>query len=147
MSRTLIECQDLDWFAIDTEGHVALLASGGSRFVPECYQERIDLAFEIANFVQQLPVVGHHSITNGQPSTWRNETWTSASDQGLFGFDFDVETDAGYNLFTIPTVPKQFTVEQAPWITMLPIFNGSFKRALFIEASLVFGWQAGSTGA
>lgn len=141
MPRTFIECQDLDWFAIDQDGCIALLASGGSPFVPLCYQHRVDLAFEIAEHVHQLPVIGSHQIANGQPSTWRVESWTSVSDRGLYGYDFDHESGSEYHLFTKPTVlPVRFNPSNFSWVSLLPVYKGSFGSSEPIISQQVTAW-------
>lgn len=142
MSRSLIECQDLDWFAVDSKGQLALFASAGSVSVPELYISGIDLALQIADSVKMLPCIGGHKIVTGQPSTWRNAAWTDAADRGLFGFDYDVEEDVGYALFTVPTVPVCFDSSEHDWIELLPYYPGVFgSESAVIPGEIVRCWK------
>lgn len=143
MSRSLIECQDLDWFAVDSLGQLALFASAGSIVIPEVYVSRIDFAMEVADLVNLLPCIGSHEIVTGQPSTWRNATWTAASERGLFGFDYDVEKEAGYALFTVPTVAVRFDSIAHAWIELLPYYSGTFSpETALISREMALSWKA-----
>lgn len=120
-----IETQGIewDWFACDQDGHVALIASGGSGQVP-----RALLAHEAAI----LALLDHLEIGSD------GESWRVAADRGFFGFDVDVR-GGPFRRVAVPKRPLTLDEIQEPHRRLIAraTVRGSFARLRRLDCALV----------
>lgn len=114
---------EFDWFAIDSNGHIALFATAGEGFVPEavirCHE--------------------NHSATSDSLPTSRygtSEVWRDYADLGLFVFDWALP-GGPYEIRAVPSgAPSQDLKRKILAVPELPKFNGSF-----VSVKQVASWQ------
>ena len=90
---------ELDWFAIDCDGFLALMSSAGYGPIPDCVFERFDEQQRIEEFLARI--VGQELM---------KEDWDrmllSRSASGVFVYDWE-HWDGPYRRLGIPSVPQQ----------------------------------------
>ena len=114
---------EFDWFAVDSNGHIALFATAGEGFVPEavihCYE--------------------NHSVISDSLPTPRYgtpEVWGDYADLGLFVLDWALP-GGPYEMRAVPRVaPSEELKKKILAVPELPKFNGSF-----INIKRVESWQ------
>jgi hypothetical protein len=108
-----LQRREFDWFAIDSEGNVALFASAGEGFIPEPVA---------INFPK------HDSVADSlsSPNTGSAAVWSDYANQGLFVFDW-VLPGGPYERRVVPSAPiAKDLKEEVMAIGALPIMAGSF---------------------
>ena len=84
---------DLDWFAVDVDGHLAHFTSGGSRVVPaKVVASESDLE-RATVMLRALPMIGKAKICFRAPGII--DTWIDMAKRGLFSYDF-ISEDNNY---------------------------------------------------
>lgn len=118
-----LECRDLEWFAIDKKGQVAVFCSAGVGNVPEFVCADEDKTNELMELFDLLPTISETEICF--PETSANRRFVEAacdfSKKGLYYFDSDDHTNIKNNVaslkeyYTITSKPlKQIFVNELP---------------------------------
>jgi hypothetical protein len=132
---------DCDWFAVDSVGQLALFTSAGAPYVPEFYWPNPKLLRDLVKKAELMPVSCRHEFVGERQAGCDYSSWTHAADRGLYGYDYDLHTDTGYRLITIPGQPVRVGDASAAWARDLPFFNGVFGRdAALIPSSPILKW-------
>jgi len=134
--------EDLEWFAIDSVGHIALFTTGNSPYIPSCFVSRPGLLEKVANIVSRLTQDKGHRIVTGQLDNWMTACWTMASDRGLFAYDYNEDDLPIYQLFSVPMLAYQPSVDNIEWTGLIPKYSGVFsEKSRVINAAAVFEWK------
>jgi hypothetical protein len=117
-----IDGMEFDWFAIDSVGQFALLATAGEGFVPESVLSSLTRHQEIAECFQ----------TEG----WGSEAvWDSYAKAGLFVYDWSL-SDEMYVLKASPTTQISANLlEQLRNLAQIPQMNKRFKDSERISSN------------
>lgn len=105
--------REFDWFALDSEGSVALFATAGEGFIPAEIASRISLHDAVS---ESLPA----------PHTGTAQVWSDYAAHGLFVFDWDLP-GGPYIRRAVPTAPIDRGLRaKIMAIHILPSLPGSF---------------------
>lgn len=108
-----LQGREFDWFALDSDGNVAMFVTAGAGFVPE----------EVVRHLSQ-----HDSVVEEIPAPHMGtpEVWNDYAAHGLYVFDWDLFADL-YFLEAAPSKPMARDLHfKVRGINQLPIYNGSF---------------------
>ena len=110
-----IQGREFDWFAVDSDGNIAMFATAGAGFVPE----------EVLRHLSQ-----HDSLAEEipKPHIGTTQVWNDYAVLGLYVFDWDLP-GGPYVLEATPSKPmaREFHFKVRS-ISQLPVYNGSFSR-------------------
>lgn len=107
-----LDCADLDWYARDAAGHVALLTTAGSGPVLRAVLRDVDAYIAAVEHFWRLPKLGaalmlpeaqHHPVVRD---------WREAAKRGAYAFDHRA---GAYRLVARPAVPLVVS-ELPPWL-------------------------------
>ena len=87
--RPELQGREVDWFAVDGEGHLALFATAGEGFVPEVALARIE---EHEALAESLPA----------PHAGNRSVWNDYAAQGFFVYDWSLP-GGPYERRAVPT--------------------------------------------
>lgn len=114
---------EFDWFALDTDGNIALLASGGLGKVPTAVQQHYQ-AYDLITQEFVLPHLG--SL----------EVWQDYASYGFYVFDW-VPYQGPYQRVAIPHQSLAVDLYERIWqIQGLPRFDISFKEVSSFNISV-----------
>jgi hypothetical protein len=127
--------RELDWLAIDVDGHIGLFSTGGQGPVPVVVVANMDDVEAAVERLPQLPIIGEvaESPTNGN-----YEFWADPSRRGLFGYDWGPVPMGPYARLTIPSRPiainevQDSLVKATAALVQLPV---RFSQAAAIDVS------------
>lgn len=127
---------DLDWFAIDRDGHIAHFTSGGWGAVPVFYLEKDygELA-AILNYFESLPIIGTAKLV--EPLTCPPEyltEWNQIAVRGIYSYDFIVY-DGPYSCIATPDIP--LNIDQISSHIQKLIKNVIFNNISFSEEKTI----------
>ncbi len=110
--------KEFDWFAIDSEGHLALFATAGEGFVPESVKMHYAQHMSISDLLE-TPNIGTAKV------------WDDYAAYGLYVFDWDLPGGPSYTRRARPlvSVPNGLRAKIMT-IKELPKFPGSFADLL-----------------
>lgn len=117
--RSEQEGRDFDWFAVDTDGHIAHFTTAGFKYLPESVSASAeDLQRVTDYFNNEAPLRGAHKVDAEsivQFMDWKGEeneqrylvSFASMADRGLFSYDIETYVRPGiaYSRVTIPVSP------------------------------------------
>ena len=110
-----IEGREFDWFSIDMDGNIALLATAGKGFLPYS----VLMNFRLHDFISEKLDAPHW----GSP-----EVWNDYADLGLYVFDWQLH-DGPYVLQRKPTQQIDIQLkEQIIAIVDIPKYKNYFYR-------------------
>jgi hypothetical protein len=136
---------DLEWFAVDSAGHVGVFCSAGFGAIPlEIFvDEKSYLA--AASYFFSLPMRCDFTLHGG--SHYPVKTWyESAARRGLFSYDWDssiagyFRPDIPYRLIAAPAKPltiEELPAEIAAWIEPIR-FRTPFQEALYPQREFAY---------
>ena len=106
--------REFDWFAIDSEGSLALFATAGEGFIPQSASD----CFSKHDAISESLLAPHVGTT---------QVWSDYAAQGLFVFDWSLPSGP-YKKCVNPSVSiAQDLKSKIMSIANLPTFSGSFK--------------------
>jgi hypothetical protein len=111
---------EFDWFAVDSDGNLALFATAGEGFLPESVAEH---HMDHSSLSESLP-----APRNGTP-----EVWNDYAALGLYVFDWALP-GGPYEIRALPTceVGRELKKEVLA-VPQLPRFKGSFSGTGKVE--------------
>ncbi|OON69074.1 hypothetical protein [Hymenobacter sp. CRA2] len=102
---------DIDWFAVDGDGHVVYLASGGGT-LPESVAASEEALLQLHQYFLTLPETPAAALVqiepNAQQSGRNYQSFARYARRGLFAFDktrLNAPADTGYHLVARPASP------------------------------------------
>jgi hypothetical protein len=108
-----VQGREFDWFALDSEGNLALFATAGEGFIPA----------EVASF---FPMHDAVSESLPAPHTGTAQVWSDYAAQGLFVFDWDLP-GGPYIRRAVPSWPLHGGLRaRIMAIQNIPSLKGSF---------------------
>lgn len=114
---------EFDWFAVDSEGNIAVFATAGEGFLPEGVAEHHEM---------------HSAVAESLPASrvGTAEVWLDYADAGFYVFDWALP-GGPYKLCASPKCELKSAVkQQIVEVTQLPRFSGSFANMTKVES-----WQ------
>ena len=116
---------DFDWFAVDDNGALALLASGGPGFLPPAVVEYHVMHATVAGAIEY-------------PSWGTDAIWQDVANLGLYVYDWSVPDEA-YIRVAQPSSPSDAAfAAMIQRITDLPALVGTFQTSARIAQALAF---------
>jgi hypothetical protein len=111
---------EFDWFAVDSDGNVALFATAGEGFFPENVAEHHAMHSYVS---ESLPA----------PRSGTAEVWLDYASVGLYVFDWALP-GGPYQRRASPTCELHSAIRKQVFaLPQLPRFNGSFSSAAKVE--------------
>lgn len=102
--------QELDWYAIDSKGNIAMFSAIMNAPIPDKVKESYDNYIGLRQLFNSLPKSTSFVLTTTEQGNFSD--WTSYAEKGLFAFDFqDVHRTTAknqYDLIAQPVVPLNF---------------------------------------
>lgn len=126
---------DLEWFAVDRDGHVAGFTNAGFAVVPKAIFESFESFNRALDAVAVLPRTGKASWAVSKPP--RYDTWNEWAQHGLFAFDWNhtasqQDLSLPYVLMCQPEVPivaSHLPPDVAQYLSRVVFQNISFQDA------------------
>jgi hypothetical protein len=105
---------DVEWYAVDENGFVALFTSAGPGPIPRAVFRDLDKYIAMVDYLKDLPIRGKHELLIRY---LRVTDYTQAADRGLFAFNYDSgRAEApGYRLVARPSDPLPHDT-LPPWL-------------------------------
>lgn len=130
---------DFEWFAIDSNGHIAYLTSAGFGAIPLVVFRSKPEYFNCANYFEVSPEQSDYTLHQDVP--YKVTSWINAAKRGLYGYDWDCglgwyEVGKPYRLFASPNQPLTFS--ELPLEIQEYLSAIRFKSVNFIEAAELF---------
>lgn len=121
---SILDGKEFDWFAVDSEGNVAIFATAGEGFMPE----------SVVEFYTQ-----HESVSESidTPNTGTAEVWGDYAAQGLYVFDWDLPGVPYIRQASPIGAMNQKLKSKIHAIIKLPHFSGSFSTQRIFENSVL----------
>lgn len=111
---------EFDWFAVDSDGNVALFATAGEGFFPESVADHHDMHAAVS---ESIPA----------PRTGTAEVWLDYASVGLYVFDWALP-GGPYERRASPICELHSAIKnQVLAVPQLPCFNGSLSNAAKVE--------------
>lgn len=108
-----LQGREFDWFAIDSQGNLAMFSTAGEGFIPKAVSEYVALYEAVSDLLEA-------------PNTGTAQVWNDYSAQGLYVFDWSI-LGGPYVRSALPSMPPAEELRsRIVAITELPIFSGSF---------------------
>lgn len=95
---------DLDWFALDKDGHIAHLTSAGWGSVPRYFIEFPDKLCDLSSLFQAMPASTIPMLTSYPDLRYNWNDFKEMASKGLFSFDYQVYKGP-YVLVAKPSIP------------------------------------------
>lgn len=92
---------ELDWLAVDLNGHVGLFSTGGQGPVPRLVVVHLAQVEAAVRRLTELPILGPCAESPSGGGTF--EFWIEPCRRGLFGFDWGPVPVGPYARFTVPS--------------------------------------------
>ena len=143
MARIDPDGKNLEWFALDRDGHLGFFTSHGSRVVPEPVLESDGTQEWLLRKVAFLPRIGKGSrawFVRGDL-----ELWIRAAQRGFFGYRFEacghgLSREGHYRRILKPVPPlRADSLEDDLWgqVARVTLSTVCFAESRFIEESLL----------
>ena len=102
--------QELDWYAIDSKGNIAMFSAIMNAPIPNKVKKSYDNYIGLRQLINSLPKSTSFVLTTTEQGNFSD--WTSYAEKGLFAFDFqDVHRTIvknQYDLIARPILPLNF---------------------------------------
>ncbi|WP_022822480.1 hypothetical protein [Hymenobacter norwichensis] len=115
------EDADIDWFAIDGNGHILHVASGGG-ILPESVAASQEVLLELHQYFLTLPELEVAEIANGAEEASSYQSFARYARRGLFSFEktrLHERADTRYHLVARPLRPLLVSELPAPLAELL----------------------------
>ena len=103
--------EELDWYAIDSKGNIAVFSAIMNAPIPDKVKKSYDNYIGLRQLVNSLPKSTSFVLTTTEQGNFSE--WTSYAEKGLFAFDFqDVHRATAkdqYDLIARPVLPLNFS--------------------------------------
>jgi len=103
--------QELDWYAVDSKGNIAMFSAIMNAPIPDKVKNSYDNYIGLRQLVNSLPKTTSFVLTTTEQGNFSD--WTSYAEKGLFAFDFqDVHRASAknqYDLIARPILPLNFS--------------------------------------
>lgn len=118
---SILDGVEFDWFAIDSEGNVAMFATAGEGFVPE----------SVAEYYTQ-----HESVSESldAPNTGTTKVWLDYAAHGLYVFDWNLPGGPYIRQASPTGAMSQELKSNIQTIINLPRYSGSFSTQRVFES-------------
>ena len=130
---------DFEWFAVDSNGHIAFVTSAGFAPIPLIVFRSKRQYFDCANYFENLPEKSESILSEDFP--YKVKSWIDAAKRGLFAFDWNwglscYEAGKPYRLIAYPTKPLK--VSELPNEIQEYLSPIHFKTINFAETKELF---------
>lgn len=102
--------QELDWYAVDSNGNLGMFSAIMLAPIPEKAKESYDTYIELTSLINSLPKSTSFVLVTTEQGDF--SAWTSYAERGLFAFDFqDVHRAIAknqYDLIARPVLPLNY---------------------------------------
>jgi hypothetical protein len=111
-ARGLRPFSDFEWFAVDSNDHIAFITSAGFAAIPLVVFRSKEQYFHCVSYFENLPKQSDYTLQ--QDVSYKLTSWIDSAKRGLFAYDWDwhlswYETDKPYRLIASPNRPLTFS--------------------------------------